>query len=56
MELEIKQETSEYRLCRKKNGEMVLQRLFIVSKRPLNPANFEGEPKAKWVDLETVSE
>ena len=54
--MKIEQKTSEYRLCRKKNGEMVLQRLVIVSKHYLDPANFEGEPKAKWVDLETVSE
>lgn len=38
----------EYRLCKKKNGDLVLQRLKILVKG--------SERKLLWIDLETIEE
>lgn len=54
--LEVEEKTSEYRLCRKKNGEIVLQRLVIVSEEYVNPSNFDAKTRVKWVDLDTEEE
>ncbi|HGO5822545.1 TPA: hypothetical protein ACK3JW_000185 [Mannheimia haemolytica] len=47
-EIRYEEITPEYRLCKKKDGEVVLQRLKIVVRG--------GERKFCWFDIETVEE
>ncbi|EEY08705.1 hypothetical protein [Mannheimia haemolytica] len=47
-EIRYEEITPEYRLCKKKNGEVVLQRLKVVVRG--------SERKLCWFDIETVEE
>lgn len=44
--------TNEYRLCKKTNGELVLQRLYVEESDDI----FQYELKRFWQDIETVKE
>lgn len=48
----IAKATSEYRLCKKSNGELVLQRLYVEESDDI----YQYELKEFWQDIETVKE
>lgn len=54
--MKMYQETEKYRLCRKKNGEVVLQRMILVSKEDTDWRDPYPENVVAWVDIEEVEE
>lgn len=44
--------TNEYRLCKKSNGELVLQRLYVVKSDDI----YQYDLEEHWQDIETVKE
>lgn len=54
-ELEIVERLPNYRLCKKKNGELVLQQM-VCTTRHLKIYPYDHKPKVDWVDIETVEE
>lgn len=53
-ELEVVERLPNYRLCKKKNGELVLQQMEFITKGSLYSLNHQT--KMSWVDIETVEE
>ncbi|MEG9490738.1 hypothetical protein [Mannheimia indoligenes] len=45
-----------YRLCKKKNGEIVLQQMFIITQGYISHGNPYPASKVEWREIETVCE
>ncbi|EEY12060.1 hypothetical protein FOMAKNOH_00264 [Mannheimia haemolytica] len=50
------QKMPEYRLCKKKSGDIVLQQLVIGELTPATWHNPYPDSRTYWVDLETIEE
>lgn len=53
-ELEVQERLPNYRLCKKKNGELVLQQMEFITKGSVYSLNHQTT--MNWVDIETVEE